>query len=52
MTFELLDMKITLRNVKQPNKFEDTDVLWYLARIIKSPRGMTLCVNDMRNVLA
>ena len=40
MTFELLDVKITLRNGKQPGKVDDLDVYCNLARDILSRLGM------------
>ena len=41
MTFELLDIKITVQNGKQPSKVEVPDVHCCLARVIESRLGMT-----------
>ena len=47
MTFELLDIKITLRNGKQPSKVEDLDVHCNLARDIESRLRMAAKWNDV-----
>ena len=47
MTFELLDVKITLRNGKQPSKVEDLDVHCNLARDIESRLRMAAKWNDV-----
>ena len=47
MTFELLDIKITLRNGKQPSNVDDPDVYCKLARDIESRLRMAAKWNDV-----
>ena len=47
MTFELLDIKITLRNGKPLSKVEDLDVHCNLARDIESRLRMAAKWNDV-----